>query len=70
MNHIFGITQDAINAIFVDEKLPLGKDWRKYVGGLKSKGKWKCLKVRYLYVILYSIVIVASLILLVFTLAS
>ena len=70
VNHIFGVTKDAIIAIFDDEKIPLGKDWEKYVGGLKSKGKWKCLKVRCLYVILYSITIPASLILLGFTLAN
>lgn len=70
VNHIFGITKDAINAIFDDKKIPLGKGWGKYVGGLKSKGKWECLKVRDLYVILYSIAIVVSLILLRFTLAS
>jgi hypothetical protein len=70
VNHIFEVTKEAISAIFEDEKIPFGKDWKKYVGGLESKGKWKCLKVRYLYVILYSIVIVASLILLGFTLAN
>jgi len=70
VNHIFGVTKDAISAIFDDEKIPLGKDWEKYAGGLRSKGKWKYLKVRCLYIILYSIAIPASLILLVFTLAN
>ncbi|MFC1896976.1 hypothetical protein ACFLX8_00180 [Chloroflexota bacterium] len=70
VNHIFGITKDAVSAIFNDEKIPLGKDWENYVGGLKSKGKWKYLKVRFLYVILYLIAIVTSAILLGFTLAN
>ena len=70
VNHIFGVTKDAISAIFDDEKIPLGKDWEKYVGGLNAKGKWKRLKVRCLYVILYLIAIPVSLILLGFTLAN
>ncbi|MFH1383166.1 MAG: hypothetical protein ABIH70_09810 [Chloroflexota bacterium] len=70
LNHIFGVTKDAISDIFEDKKILLEDNWGKYVGGLKSKGKWEHLKVRCLYVILYSIAIVISLILLVLTLTN
>ena len=70
VNEVFSEAQKSIKNIFIDEKIPLGKDWEKYVGGLKSKGKWKYLKVRCLYVALYSVAIAASLSLLVWVLVK
>jgi uncharacterized MAPEG superfamily protein len=70
LNHIFEITKDAVIAIFDEKKIPIGENWEKYVGGLKSKGNWKYLKVRHLYLILYSISIAASLIFFGYTLAN
>ncbi len=73
LNKVFVETKKSTKSIFKDGKIYLGEqgDWRKYVGMLEStKWIWKVLRVRYLYVALYSIAILASLILLGFTLAN
>jgi hypothetical protein len=71
LNKVFEETQNSIKNIFNEKKLPLGNDnqWQKYFVPMESTGIWKCLTVRCLYVILYLVVMVASLILFGFTLA-
>ncbi len=68
-NKVFVETKNSIINIFQDGKLSLGSqtDWRKYVGMLESTGVWKILRIRYLYVALYVITIVASGIWLIFS---
>ena len=68
LNKVFIETKQATINIFVDKKIFLGDgvNWNSYMGSLQSKGIWKVLRVRYLYVTLYIIGIVASLSLLVF----
>ena len=72
VNYVFTKTKDAIIKIFDDGKISLGKqqDWEKYVLLLKSTGGWECLRVRCLYVALYVLAIMASLILIGLVLAS
>ena len=72
VNYVFTKTKDATIKIFDDGKISLGEqqDWEKYVLLLKSTDGWGCLRVRCLYVALYVLAIVASLILMGFVLAS
>jgi hypothetical protein len=65
VNKVFIETRNAIKNIFNDGKISIGKDWHKYMLMLESKGIWKVLRVRYLYVALYVIAIVGWLCLLV-----
>lgn len=58
LNYVFVRTRDATRQILDSEGIPsLGKDWDKYMATLYSKGRWDfpLLKVRCLYIILYSV---------------
>ncbi len=72
VNYVFAKTKDAIIKIFDDGKISLGEqqDWEKYLLLLKSTGGWECLRVRFLYIALYALAIMASLILIGVVLAS
>jgi len=61
-NKVFVETKKSIINIFQDKKIDLGvDDWRKYVGMLESRSRfYKILRIRYLYVFLYGIVIATS----------
>ena len=59
-NKVFVETKNSIIQIFKDGKINLGSDWRKYVGMLESSGIWKILRIRCLYVALYTITIIGS----------
>ena len=71
-NKVFKETQNSIINIFEDKRITFEnqEDWRKYVGMLQSTNVvWdKILRVRCLYVALYVIAIIASLIWFVFLL--
>jgi cobalamin biosynthesis protein CobD/CbiB len=57
-NHVFDETQKSTKNLLNDGKIVSDlKDWRKYVGMLESKGIWKLIKIRYLYVALYTAVV-------------
>lgn len=64
LNKVFAKTQESIENIFKDGKIPGVKGAqgrRKYMAGTKSeKWIWKILRVRYLYLALYILAIIGS----------